>query len=84
MTRTLSNGYTYEVAQNFLGGFNLYYKDARMESFKRSTTSFRTLAEAEEWFDKLEADYIAWQNRPKINYDILEGGYYSITGYYGD
>ena len=75
MTRTLSNGYTYEVAQNFLGGYNLYYKDAKMESFRRSTTSFRTLAEAEEWFEKQEADYIAWKNRPKTNYNIPEGGY---------
>ena len=84
MTRTLTNGYTYDVVQNFLGGYSLYYKGAKMENFKRSTTSFRTLAEAEEWFEKQEADYIAWKNRLKTNYNIPEGGYYSITGYYGD
>lgn len=64
MIRTLLNGYTYEVVQNFLGGYNLYYKAERMTEFKRSTTSFRSMAEAEEWFEKMEADYIAWKNKP--------------------
>lgn len=64
MTRTLSNGYIYEVVKNFLGGYSLYYKDERMSEFKRNTTSFRTLEEAEEWFDAQEANYFAWKNRP--------------------
>lgn len=84
MTRTLSNGYTYQVTQNFFGGYNLYYKDSRMSEFRRSTTSFRTLEEAEEWFEKHEADYLAWKNAPKEIFTMPEGAYYSITGYYGD
>ena len=64
MTRTLSNGYTYEVVKNFLGGYSLYYKDERMSEFKRSTASFRTLEEVEEWFDAQESNYFAWKNRP--------------------
>ena len=64
MIKTLSNGYTYEVVQNFLGGYNLYYKGAGMSDFKRSTRSFRSLEEAEEWFETMEADYIAQRNRP--------------------
>ena len=46
MTRTLSNGFTYEVAQNFFGGYNLYYKDSRMPEFKRSTKSFKSMYNA--------------------------------------
>ena len=64
MTRTLSNGFTYEVVENFFGGYNLYYKNERMSQFKRNTTSFKSLKEAEEWFEKMEADYIAWTNKP--------------------
>lgn len=64
MTRALSNGYTYEVVQNFLGGYSLYYKDERASEFKRSTTSFRSLTEAEEWFETMEANYLSWKNKP--------------------
>ena len=84
MTRVLSNGYTYEVIQNFLGGYNLYYKSNRTTEFKKSTTSFDSLAQAEEWFEKQESDYLAWRSAPKVNHDIPAGGYYSITGYFGD
>lgn len=48
MTRTLSNSFTYEIAQNFFGGYNMYYKDSRMPEFKRSTKSFKSMQEAEE------------------------------------
>lgn len=64
MTRTLSNGFTYEVVQNFFGGYSLYYKNSTVSDFKRSTTSFRSMAEAEEWFETMEANYIAWKNKP--------------------
>lgn len=64
MTRTLSNGFTYEVVENFFGGYCLYYKNERMPKFMRSTTSFKSLEEAEQWFEKMEADYIAWKNKP--------------------
>lgn len=84
MTRTRSNGYTYEVVQNFLGGYSLYYKGAGMTDFKRNTVSFRSLEEAEKWFEKTEADFLAWKNAPKANNNIPAGSYYSITGYYGD
>ena len=84
MTRTLSNGYTYEVVENFLGGYNMYFKDARSDRFRRSTKSFRSLTEAEEWFETMEADYIAAKNAPKVSYTLPEGAYYSLTGYYGD
>ena len=84
MTRTLSNGFTYEVVQNFFGGYNMYYKDSRMPEFKRSTRSFKSLEEAEEWFDKMEADLLAAENAPKKVYTMPASGYYSITGYFGD
>ena len=84
MTRTLSNGYTFQVVENFIGGFSMYFKDARSDKFRRSTKSFRSLNEAKEWFEKMEADYIASKNAPRTNYNLPEGGYYSITGYYGD
>ena len=64
MIRVLSNGYTYEVVQNFFGGFSLYYKNGIMGDFKRSTRSFKSMKEAEEWFETMEAEYIAWQNKP--------------------
>ena len=64
MTRTLSNGFTYEVVENFFGGYCLYYKNERMPKFMRSTTSFKSLDEAEQWFEKMEADYIAWKSKP--------------------
>lgn len=64
MTRTLSNGFTYEVVENFFGGYSLYYKNERMSKFMRNTTSFKSLEEAEQWFEKMEADYIAWKNKP--------------------
>ena len=84
MIRTLLNGYTYEVVENFFGGYNMYFKDARSDKFSRSTKSFRSLIEAEEWFRKMEDDYIAAKNAPKVSYTLPEGAYYSITGYYGD
>lgn len=82
MTRTLSNGYTYEIAQNFFGGYNMYYKDSRMPEFKRSTKSFKSIQEAEEWFEKMEADMLAAKNAPKEVYTMPANAYYSITGYY--
>ena len=84
MTRTLSNGYTYKVVENFLGGYNMYFKGANSDKFSRSTKSFRSLTEAEEWFETMEADYIAAKNAPKEVYTMPAGAYYSITGYYGD
>jgi hypothetical protein len=84
MERTLLNGYTYQLVENFWGGYSMYFKDARSDKFSRSTKSFRSLNEAEEWFEKMEADYIAAKNAPKVNYALPEGAYYSITGYYGD
>ena len=84
MTRTLSNGYTYEVVENFFGGYSMYYKDARSDKFRRSTKSFASLEEAETWFDKMEADLLAAENAPKRVYTMPASGYYSITGYYGD
>lgn len=64
MTKILSNGYTYEVVENFFNGYILYYKDARMKEFKRSTISFKSREESEEWFETQEANYAAWKNRP--------------------
>lgn len=84
MTRTLSNGYTYEVVENIFGGYSMYYKDARNETFRRSTKSFASLEEAENWFETMEADYIAAKNAPKEVYTMPANAYYSITGYYGD
>ena len=84
MIRTLSNGYTYEVVENFLGGYNMYFKGANSDKFSRSTKSFRSLNEAEEWFETMEAGYIAAKNAPKVSYTLPEGAYYSITGYFGD
>ena len=84
MTRTLSNGYTYEVVENFFGGYSMYYKDARSDKFRRSTKSFASLEEAETWFDKMEANLLAAENAPKRVYTMSASGYYSITGYYGD
>ena len=84
MTRTLSNGYTYEVVENFFGGYSMYYKDARSDKFRRSTKSFASLEEAETWFDKMEANLLAAENAPKRVYTMPASGYYSITGYYGD
>ena len=84
MTRTLSNGYTYEIVENFFGGYSMYFKDARNDKFRRSTKSFRSLEEAENWFEEIEADYIAAKNAPKEVYTMPANAYYSITGYYGD
>ena len=84
MTRTLSNGYTYEVVENFFGGYSMYYKDVRSDKFRRSTKSFASLEEAETWFDKMEANLLAAENAPKRVYTMPASGYYSITGYYGD
>lgn len=84
MIYRLSNGYTYEVTETFLGVYNLYFKDERSERFRRSTKSFKSLKEAEEWFEKMEADYIAAKNAPKISYELPEGAYYSLSGFYGD
>ena len=84
MTRTLSNGYTYEVVENFFGGYSMYYKDARSDEFRRCTKSFASLEEAETWFDKMEANLLAAENAPKRVYTMPASGYYSITGYYGD
>jgi hypothetical protein len=84
MTRTLSNGYTYQVVENFLGGYSMYFKGANSDKFSRSTKSFRSLNEAEEWFETMEADYIASKNAPRPNYNLPDGAYYSITGYFGD
>ena len=84
MTRSLSNGYTYEVVQNFFGGYSMYFKDARTDKFRRSTKSFANLEEAETWFETMEANFIAAQNAPKEVYTMPANAYYSITGYYGD
>lgn len=84
MERTLLNGYTYQLVENFLGGYNMYFKSANSNKFSRSTKSFKSLNEAEEWFEKMEADYIAAKNALKVNYTLPEGAYYSITGYFGD
>lgn len=84
MERTLLNGYTYQLVENFLGGYNMYFKSANSDKFSRSSKSFRNMDEAQEWFEKMEADYIAAKNAPKVNYALPEGAYYSITGYYGD
>ena len=84
MTRTLSNGYTYQVVENFLGGYSMYFKGANSDKFSRSTKSFRSLNEAEEWFEKMEADMLAAKNAPKEVYTMPANAYYSITGYYGD
>ena len=84
MTRILSNGYTYEVVENFLGGYNMYFKSANSDKFSRSTKSFRSLNEAEEWFETMEANYIASKNAPKETYTMPANAYYSTTGYFGD
>ena len=84
MTRTLSNGYTYQLVENFFTGYSMYFKDVRSDKFSRSTKSFRSLNEAEEWFETMEAGYIAAKNAPKVSYTLPEGAYYSITGYFGD
>lgn len=84
MTRTLSNGYTYQVVENFLGGYSMYFKGANSDKFSRSTKSCRSLNEAEEWFEKMEADMLAAKNAPKEVYTMPANAYYSITGYYGD
>ena len=34
--------------------------------------------------EKMNDEYVAWKNAPKVNYELPEGAYYSITGYYGD
>ena len=84
MTRILPNGFTYEITPNFFGGYNMYYKDSKMHEFKRSTKSFKSLEEAEEWFDQMKADHLAAQNAPKKVYTMPANAYYSITGYHGD
>ena len=84
MVFTLSNGYTYEVIKNFLGVYNLYFKDERSDRFRKSTKSFKSLKEVEVWIEKMNDEYVAWKNAPKVNYELPEGAYYSITGYYGD
>ena len=84
MMRTLSNGYTYQLVENFFGGYSMYFKDARSDKFSRSTKSFRSMHEAEAWFQKMEADYIAAKNAPKETYTMPANAYYSITGYFGD
>lgn len=43
-----------------------------------------TLEDAEAWVKKLDADYIAWKNAPKVENTMSAESYYSITGYYGD
>ena len=42
------------------------------------------LEDAEAWVKKLDADYIAWKNAPKVENTMSAESYYSITGYYGD
>ena len=62
----------------------MYFKDSRSDKFRRSTKSFRSLEEAENWFETIEAGYIAAKNAPKEVYTMPANAYYSITGYYGD
>lgn len=40
--------------------------------------------EARAWVAELDTEYVAWKNAPKISYELPEGAYYSLTGYYGD
>ena len=52
--------------------------------WNRLTRTFKTMDEARAWIAELDADYVAWKNAPKVSYELPEGAYYSLTGYYGD
>lgn len=50
--------------------------------WNRLTRTFKTMDEARAWIAELDAEYVAWKNAPKISYELPEGAYYSLTGYY--
>jgi hypothetical protein len=52
--------------------------------WNRLTCTFKNLEDAKLWIEKMNDEYVAWKNAPKVNYELPEGAYYSITGYYGD
>ena len=54
------------------------------EKWNRLTRTFRNLEEARAWIAELDREYVVRQNATKISYELPEGAYYSLTGFYGD
>ena len=82
MTTLNGRGYLFvevEIFTKFVSAYAWY-----SGKWNRLTRTFQNLEDAKDWVAKMDEDYIAKQNAHKISYELPEGAYSTLTGYYGD